>query len=662
MCGIAGILKLHGSMPTPRAALEGMSRAMELRGPDDEGFLVASLGEREPLPFRGSSPLSPERAADPRYPREPLSAAEGVEGSLFLVHRRLSILDLSPSGHQPMGSPDGRHWIVYNGEIYNYRELREELRELGVELRSDSDTEVLLHAYRTWGPDCLKRCNGMFALAIWDEAEKTLFCARDRVGIKPFYYVVSEGLFLFASDVQTLIASGLYRPQLDLQGLYYGMSFGVAPRPMTMFEGVRALEQAHWMKVHPGGRIERERYWRVPTCVQDAAMSEPEAVALIGSKLEAAVARRLVSDVPVGTMMSGGIDSTTVSAMASRGHPGIKAFTLVFDDYPRLNELPQAKATAAMHPLQHVTCGVRADATMDVIGEMVECYEEPFYDLSPNYLMTRRIAEEGVTVVLMGLGGDELFGGYPYYRWENRWKLLRAGRPLLEVASRLPWVGHLGERLLAMGQSPTPEGFGIAARCFMTDREKQRLFGRQADPGWDTVETIRDLYVGQDVEFTDAIEAIGYIDLLNYIGNHHVYRVDKFTMRFSLEGRLPLLDHELIEAAARVPSKLRVHPDGQKYVLRQVARGRIHDSCFEMRKKGFDLPTDEWLRGPLAGLLDDKWSQLQERGWFQADELSRIRRDWLTHGRSYRGVWQLVAIELWAERFLDASPAPCSAL
>jgi asparagine synthase (glutamine-hydrolysing) len=651
MCGIAGIVALDGRDGRFVDAIGRMSAAMRERGPDDEGFLIASHAGRQVRAFGG--PDTPEfGGASHFFPRADIQTAAGEAGSVFLANRRLSIIDLSPMGHQPMATEDRRYWIVYNGEIYNHRAVRAELERAGETFFSASDTEVLLKGYRRWGEGCLERLRGMFAFCIWDDEEKALFCARDRIGIKPFYYARAGSLLLFASDIRSLLASGLHRPEPDLEGLYHCLSFGVAPRPLTAFAGVRALEQAHWLRIDAGGSWRQERYWSLPVGNQ-RDVPDAEGVELIRQRLETAVERRLVSDVQVGTFMSGGMDSTTVSAIAATRHPGIKAFTLAFASDPRLNELDQARATARMQPMEHVVRNVDDDELIGDIDDVAACYEEPFYDLSPNYVISRLVKEHGLKVILNGLGGDELFAGYPYSRWEGRWRLLARLAPLLAAGARLPLVRHLAERLLQVGRAASGDRYALAVRSFLTEREKQSLFCDPAVRDFDTIERIHDLYVGAEREFSSTLEAISYIDILNYIGNHHVYRVDKFTMRFSIEGRLPFLDHDLVEAAFGLPDRFKLRGGETKWVLRRVAQDYIHPSCIVAPKRGFDLPTDRWMRGRLRAFVQAKLASLCERSLFRPEAVWRVFREWRMRMRSFRGVWQLVSVELWLEQFMD---------
>jgi asparagine synthase (glutamine-hydrolysing) len=651
MCGIAGILNLTGERRTFGRGIQGMARSMQRRGPDDEGFLVGFKSAETARSFSGA--ISDRRTSN-QHP--PIDKADGLAADLFLAHRRLSIIDTSPKGHQPMVTHDGRYWIAFNGAIYNFAEIADELRRLGVVFVSQSDTEVLLYAYRQWGRDALDRLNGMFAFVIWDDVEKRLFCARDRIGIKPFYYTIQSGNFLFGSDIKSLIASGIYRPKVDLEGLYHAMSYGVAPRPMTAFKDVQALRQGHWLEIDCRGELTSAPYWQIPVGAQDQSMSKEDAVSLLQEKLGTAVKRRLLADVPVGTFMSGGIDSTTVSALAAGHQAGIKAFTLGYEELDAaFDEIPQARATAKWHPMEHIVRTIKATDALDHLSTMVRCYEEPYQTLAPNFLISQLAADQGVKVVLNGLGGDELFAGYGRYDWLQRWRRLRRLGPLTRL---LPVLGRRFRTHARLARWDSADRVHAELMSIQDGSTKQALFSDPAVAGFNTVERLHELYVPNDMVFSDDIEAMSYMDVVHYIGNHHVYRIDQFTMHFSLEGRLPFLDHELVEAAFRMPSAHKIRDGVRKWPLREVARGLIHPSCLEMRKKGFSLPMGRWLTdGPLADLGKKKLRQLRQRGVFDGDEVRRTELEFESGGIDFRQLWQLIAVELWFEEFFDKAPS-----
>lgn len=653
MCGIAGIMSMDGHERPLFPALHAMGQQMHHRGPDDEGYLAAFMDAR-PVHNLAGDATPPVSDGPAFYPNTHHKKAAPLAAHMGFAFRRLAIIDLSPAGHQPMCTRDGRYWIIFNGEIYNADELRRDLVDQHIDYVGHSDTEVLLYAFQTWGPDALKRCNGMFALAIWDDVEKSLFCARDRIGIKPFYYTVTENAFLFASDIKTLIASGLYRPEVDPEGLYHAMSYGVAPRPMTAFKGVRALEQGHWLRLDRDGNMEESCYWRIPTGTQEETMTEQDAVSQLRSTLEKAVTRRLIADVPVGTFMSGGVDSTTVTALAAGQSPGITAFTLAFDSDEGYDELPQAQATAAMLPLKHAVRTVHPEIIIDHIEDMTRCYEEPYYSLSPNYIISQLVAEHGLTVILAGLGGDELFAGYSRAMLIPKWRLLRRLFPLLSLMKPL---GGRFTRWHKTAAVPSADRLDSLAFAVYDDVDKQALF--KANYGdFNSIDRLRQLYVPDDMTFSDDLEAFHYMEMMNYVGNHHVYRTDQFTMRFSLEGRFPFFDHELVELAFRMPSRHKIRGEVQKYALRKVAEPLIHPSCLNMEKKGFRLPVGRWLNGPLKALAEQKLEQVCERDFFNPDY---VRNNWqrFQEGKlHHERIWQLVAVELWMEAFFSGDYEP----
>ncbi|KTD19850.1 asparagine synthase (glutamine-hydrolyzing) [Legionella londiniensis] len=632
MCGIAGIYALGGEAYADLASLHRMAGAMSHRGPDGQGFFKAYKDEK-PGEFIAA-------------PHESLYTGKA---DLFLTHRRLSIIDLSDAALQPMCTDDRRYWITYNGEIYNFQALAKELRSQGVEFHTKSDTEVLLKSYQHWGIDALERLNGMFAFAIWDDKEKTLFCARDRIGIKPLYYTIQNNRFIFGSDIKTLIASGLYKPEINLEGLYHAMSYGVAPRPLTCFKDIYSLPQASWMLIKPNGEITHKAYWHIPVGTQDHSLSEQDAADLLEERLNASVKRMLVSDVSIGTFMSGGVDSTLITAMAAKAHPGIKAFTLGYENYAAgLDEIPQAQATAAMYLLEHIIQTIKVDSILNNIEDNIRFYEEPYYSLSPNYLISRLVSNHHVKVVLNGLGGDELFAGYRHSRWANRRFLMRAIAPFFKLLRNQK---ELFARVSELTMAKTADRYYNILFTIMSEHLKQKLFMSQRVEEFNTIEKLSMMYVGQGLKFTDNIEAMCYMDLIHYIGNHHVYRVDQFTMAFSLEGRFPFLDHEVIEAAFKIPSKYKIKNGQQKYILRKVAEKYIAPECLSMKKKGFSLPMGHWIKNDLSEYVTHQFASLAKRDLFHPQAIWDIWTMFKQGKIDSRYVWQLVAVEAWLQMF-----------
>lgn len=629
MCGIAGVIDLTGRSSASVDAVRLMTNSMQTRGPDDEGILEIRRGSYE----------------DEKGHAHRRSAAANVA---CLGHRRLAIIETGSAGHQPMQTEGGRFSIVYNGEIYNYRQIAQHLKNEGVLLTSDSDTEVLLKSFATWGKAALQRLNGDFAFAIWDDARQELLCARDRLGVKPFHYTLVDGQFIFASDIKALLASNLVSPQPDPIGLPLAMHFGMAPRPITAFRGIRALEQAHWMTVSPGKSPVVERYWSIPTNQQDRRMSFGEATELLEFELRSSVRRRLVADVPVGTFMSGGVDSTTISALAAQEAPGITAFTLGFSGSAiHMDETAQAAATAERNKINHVVEFMEPQFILDNLRTMIRAYEEPFHTLAANMAISELVKRHGYKVVLNGLGGDELFAGYSWYRTVRRWRAAHSARFL----SRLPLPRGISKVKTASDlagiQTPTRFHTTVYAK-HRGDFVPQLLSNTKFDLA-DPIELVEQIYVSER-EFADDVEAISYMDLTHYIGNHHALRSDAFTMAFSVEGRFPFLDHELIEASSRIPTRYKIDRHVQKKVLRAVASKHVDDSCLTMTKKGFGLPLVEWLQGPLKSVTEDALASLRDR-----DEVNPagVPSAAISGSVTAEDIWHCVSLEHWFREFID---------
>lgn len=657
MCGIAGIVNLAGTEVHQLGALHSMTKCMARRGPDSSGFvLIGGDGRLCALLDDATSCVSPGMPSIEGFPVSNIRDNLATRSRAALGHRRLSILDLSPHGHQPMSTPDRRYSIVYNGEIYNYEQIARDLAAEGVVLRSRSDTEVLLQAYVRWGKPCLHRLNGDFAFALWDNATKSLFCARDRIGVKPFYYTIQDGQFVFASDIKAIIASGLYTPEPDARGLYLAMAFGIAPRPLTAFKGVRSLEQGHWMEVASDGRLDIRPYWQISTGRGEPDMREEDAVEWLGETLVASVKRRLVADVPVGTFMSGGVDSTLVSAIASRLQPGIKAFTLAFESTSsELDEVPQAMATARMHPMEHVVLRVDPAMCLGDLDDWVAGYEEPYFGLAANHVVAALARSHGVKVVLNGLGGDELFAGYRYYRQRRLWQAARMLRPVMGLSGL---IGRRGRYLATLSRASSATRYHTAAFMHFPEADLQELFASRAADGMSAADQVEELYANNRT-FSNDVEAVAYMDMMNYLGNHHVHRIDQFTMACSIEGRFPFLDHELVELAFRIPSTLKIRNGVQKYVLRKLAARYIAPACLAMGKKGFSLPLEEWMAGPLRATVLDAVTSLKQREMFSAETIDRFYLEYERGERGASHIWHLVALELWFRKFIDSPNHQC---
>lgn len=641
MCGIVGIISKRPEKISKN--IFSANNQMYRRGPDDEGFILINNKDTDTC-YGEDTPLNTFQDRQPYYPSKNIKSTFDNNYNRAFGHRRLNIVDLTSHGHQPMCDESKQYWIIFNGEVYNFKEIRQKLIDLNYQFVSNTDTEVILKSYIQWGEKCLQKFNGDFAFSIYDTHKEELFLVRDRIGIKPLYYTLQDGKFIFASDIKTLIASKIYTPEVNWEGLYHNFSFSMAPRPMTAFKGIFAVKQGHYIKLNCKTLEHKEtEYWDIPTNIQDLSMTENEAIELLEEELKKSIEYRLLADVDVGTFMSGGIDSTTISAMASQIHPNIKAFTLAFDkSISKYDELEEAKATASMHNMQHIISTLDADVVLNNIENMVLGYEEPFFHLAANFAISEIVKKNGVKVVLNGLGGDELFAGYSVYSNLNRWKVLSRFNSLVNL---LPDIVYPKIKILKKHSNPRDiYQYYASSYSNYTDKEKENLFKYQ----YNSIDEINKQYSKKDKKFTDELEILSYLDLKSYVGNHHVHRTDQFTMHFSIEGRFPFLDHNLIEKAFTIPSKYKLNNDIPKYVLRKVAQKYIAPECLSMQKKGFGLPLEQWFNNQLKDLVHTSIEKLKKREILLSNGI-----DYVMKNGSIPQKWQLVMFELWYQKFIE---------
>lgn len=566
-------------------------------------------------------------AADMISKRGPDDSGVWTSENAGFGHRRLSIIDLSPSGHQPMISVDGRYVIVFNGEIYNFREIRAQLGEDAYPWRGQSDTEVILAAFSKWGPSCVQRFHGMFAFAIWDTREKCLFAARDRMGEKPFYYHFSDKSFAFASRPRALF--GLL-PELsrefDAQALRYFVEAGYVPTPYSIFRSIRKLEPAHWLTL-TGGELHIERYWDFRQITPEASWENRREEDLLDELEEIAshsVRQRMVSDVPLGAFLSGGIDSSLVVAlMAKFSSRPIKTFTIGFDGN-KYDESPHALAVARSIGSEHYCERMQIDDLLALMPTYFEEYDEPFADSSAfPTLAVSRAAREHVTVSLSGDGGDELFGGYHYYRMVDH----------LELFFRVPfaarqWVAaaagcvprHRFQLLSAALKKESPAEVFCFARSLTKDFESVFL----PEPLHATT-GLQQLLLETVTSLTPGLKAADQamrMDAFCTLHDDYLQKVDVASMAFSLESREPLLDQDIVEWAVRLPLRWKVRGSANKYLFRKLAYRYVPRRILERPKHGFEIPLAEWLRGPLY-----KWAseQFHEEKLFRQIPIDRLK-------------------------------------
>lgn len=619
MCGIAGIYALDGHrLPSPDV-VGAMCQLIVHRGPDDQGTYVGEAAQ--------------------------------------IGMRRLSIIDLG-GGHQPIHNEDKSLRVVFNGEIYNFRELRRELESLGHRFYTQSDTECIVHAYEQYGEACFAKLRGMFAIAILDLRNNKLVLARDRVGKKPLYYTTTrDGVLAFASELKCLFAVPGFKPKVSARATQDYFAMGYVPEPASIYEDVFKLPPAHCMVVE-NGKTTLRRYWE-PVFEPKWTADEATLTEQLIEQLEDAVKVRLVSDVPFGAFLSGGIDSSVVAVLMARnlGQP-VNTFTIGFKE-AAFNELPDARAVAEHIGSRHHELIVEADA-VTMLKDLVWYFDEPFGDSSaiPSYLVAK-LASAHVKMVLSGDGGDELFAGYSRYQKYEQLEALRrrsfglAG-PALRLAGRL-LPGERGSRLGRIGDrlgQPFPDRYlsGVA----LNTRDDLSMLLRPELGDMDPFASVRRHFNPPGV--SSEMEKILAGDMATYLTDDIMVKVDRMTMATSLEARAPLLDHQLIDFAARIPYEYKLRDGTGKYLLKQAARRLLPPEVMQKRKQGFAIPVAQWLRHDLKELLLDTLSDrsFRERGIFNEQGVRHCVESHLAGKRDYsEQLWLLLTYEMWAKRFLD---------
>jgi asparagine synthase (glutamine-hydrolysing) len=588
-------------------------------------------------------------------------------------HRRLSIVDLSPAGHQPMSNEDGTVWITYNGEIYNHQTLREELEKRGHRYRSRTDTETIIHLYEEEGPACVERLHGMFAFGIWDEPRGQLFVARDRLGIKPLYFAQPSGGFLFASEIKAILKHPSIVADLDEEAFDHYLTFACTQAPMTLFSGIRKLAPAERMIVTRNGAIRREIYWSpfsTEAADEVSRLSEPEVQERLLELLRASIRKRMMSDVPFGVFLSGGVDSTTnVALMSELMTEPVRTFSVGFEKFERHNELEYAREVARLFGTKHAEVILDEKDLSSFLPELIHHQDEPIADwvCVPLYYVARLARQDGTIVVQIGEGADELFHGYGwnfihYGRLEQRYG--RAFRRLPPQVRRGVAQGVTAtSRRLGRGESlaqmvaNAADGrlpFWGGALVFQRDlKERVTLNGHGDD---DTYATIQRLWqeVNEQSPDADLRQRMTYIELKRRLAELLLMRVDKMTMATSVEARVPFLDHELVEFVLALPPELKVRGTTGKYILKRAVSGIVPQRIIDRPKQGFGAPVPEWFRGDL-GVQAQQWirgSSLAERGLLDYDEVDRL---WTAHRKGANWamqLWNLLNVSLWHDQWI----------
>ena len=627
MCGIAGIVRWD-NRPVLEHEIRAMCGAMVHRGPDDEGIYLG----------------------------------DGVAIGM----RRLSIIDLS-NGHQPVSNEDGSVWIVFNGEIYNYQELRRDLITRGHIFRTNSDTETIVHLYEEYGAGCVDYLRGMFGFAIWNTRTREMLLARDRLGIKPLYYAERNGELLFASELKPILQIDGVDRSLNWQAVGHLFTYLATPGDQSIVDGVKKLEPARVAIARAGRPLQIQRYWDVAFDPNENA-TEGELVEQLRAILNESVVLHQVSDVPVGAFLSGGIDSSAVVAMMAKPAAGrLKTFSIGFAE-GSFDELSHARTVAKQFGTDHYDLVLRPDA-VQIVEELTWYLDEPFGDTSaiPTYMVSK-LAAEHVKVVLSGDGGDELFAGYDKYLVESRERaydrLPGAVKKIAgAVGGRMPH-GMKGRRFLRHLALSGADRYLDAQSLFHAD-EMPSLFQQGAfeQIGGPSKLGSYESGVGADLgRPEDWLSPIQYRDLHHYLPLDILTKVDRMTMAHSLEARPPLLDHKLVEFAATIPARFRLNGGTTKYLFKQAMRGVLPDSIIDRQKHGFAVPIARWFRGELAGFARDVLlsDTCRQRGILDARFVEKLLQ-LNARGRDLDlQLWTALSFEMWCRRFLDATPAPAA--
>jgi asparagine synthase (glutamine-hydrolysing) len=626
VCGIAGIYS-GNDQPIRLEELHSMCNAIAHRGPDDDGFYLTK--------------------------------------NVGLGMRRLSIIDLA-TGRQPIANEDGTIWVVFNGEIYNYKELRKGLEERGHCLATTTDTEIIVHLYEEEGEDCVQQLRGMFAFALWDDRRKKLLLARDRLGIKPLYYAEVGGRLVFASELKAILQLPEVERQLNWGSVNYLFTFLSTPATESIIQEVQKLESGHTLVTGPGMERQIRRYWDVHF-EPDREHSEEYFVERLQDLLEESVALHMVSDVPVGAFLSGGIDSASVVAtMALLSPARVKTFSIGFTeaDY---SELKFARMVAKQFSTEHYELVLEPNV-LDIVEDLAVCLDEPFGDSSaiPTYMVSK-LASQYVKVVLSGDGGDELFAGYDKYKVEekerNYTRVPASIRKLLGTGAAILPEGMKGRNFLRHLSLPNNERYVDSVSLFQP-QQKQNLFQDEAyqmlstsDPG----RIVNELLLKPSGNWLSKLQ---FLDFRRYLPLDILTKVDRMSMACSLEVRPPLLDHKLVEFAATIPPELLLHNQEGKYIFRAAMKGILPEQILHRPKQGFAIPLGRWFRGKLDSFVRDLLlsQSSRNRGIFRPAYIEKL----LSLHKKGRDMdlqlWTLISFELWCRKFLDREPDQTSVM
>jgi asparagine synthase (glutamine-hydrolysing) len=563
-------------------------------------------------------------------------------------------------GKQPIFDESGRFGIVFNGEIYNYRELREELLQRGHQLKTHSDTEVIVHLFEELGPDCLQQLRGMFGLAIWDNLKRELFLARDRLGIKPLYYCMAGSDLVFASEIKALLQHPEVKASLDLESLSEYVSLKYVCSPKTLFAGIQSLPPGHCIHV-ANGNIKVRRYWDLSFQKEKPFSTETEYAERLLALLRDTIKIHLRSDVPFGAFLSGGLDSSLIVAlMAEQLSTPVKAFSVGFDGDGVADELPYAEQVAKAFGCEHHTLKITSNDFLGFAEDVLWHMDQPIADQATVAThMVSKLAREHVKMVLTGEGGDELFAGYaryagerysPYFHYVPSWM----GGMLRTASQRLPGLRRGKIAIGALTIRDEAQRFSNWFPLFADDAKRELL----AHQPRSIQEGVAKVY-SEHLAHCDAkspVDRMLYVDTKLWLPDFLLLRGDKLTMANSLEGRVPFLDHKLVEFAASLPADMKLQGSERKYLLKKVARQLIPKTIIDRKKQGFPIPIEKWLRNEARSVMEDLLSPelLRRRGLFSEKYVERIKREHVSgYSNHANRLWGLMSIEMWLRKFVD---------
>ena len=647
MCGICGVFEFGSNgKRVDETTLARMRDTMTHRGPDDAGIYVSP------------------------------------DGRLGLGHRRLSIVDLSPAGRQPMSNEDGTVWITFNGEIYNHARLRVELERKGHRYRSRTDTETLVHLYEEEGPDFVRRLEGMFAIGLWDARKGELLLVRDRIGIKPLYYAVLPGTVLFGSEIKAILAHPRVSRRIDLAALYHYLTFIAAPAPRTLFQGIHKIPPATRVTIDRKGAIRSDIYWDPLEAGAAAASLNGDgelAASRIRDLLAQAIEKRMMADVPFGVFLSGGLDSSAnVALMARVMDRPVRTFSVGFKDHPHYNEFSYARKVAALFKTDHHEVEIGSRDLLDFMPELIFHQDEPIADwvCVPLHYVARLARQSGTIVVQVGEGSDEQFFGYEHYlrSFRNHARYFRGLMRLPRSVRRAIYQGARGlafllrrggERLDLLRSAAREETFFWGGAIAWREAEKRRLLSpdaRHRIDGLDSHDVVLaiDRRARERLRDDDFGKRMIYLELQNRLAELLLMRVDKITMASSIEARVPFLDHALVEFTMRLPTELKIRGGQSKHLLKKAMTGILPDEIIHRPKQGFGAPVGEWLRGDLYGeaFAAVMHSRLREENLLDYDHVERL---FLAHKAGARDhswhLWTLYNLSRWYDHWIAREAA-----